>query len=720
LIRDAIQRERFSLAGAIQRERFSLAGAIQRWLGVDKQAPPPVDRAFVESELGVTGTPVLGGFLRDLGEYNATLSGLSAYRVYEEMRRSDAQVAATLLAVKLPIRGADWQIVPPPDPTPVEEEAVELVKECLWECVDFKKALENALLMLDFGSSAHEDVYQVDGNRVRLRKLAPRLPQTFYRWIVNDLGELQALEQQGYRAGQYLTVQVPATKLSLFVHQQEGDNFAGRSMLRPAYKHWYMLQALEKIAAIAAERNGLGVPVVVMGPNPKAEDRKTAIDWLQKLSTHEKAALVLPPEWSFKLEGVTGTTRDPKDLILHHKVQISLAALAQFMMLGQSQTGNRALGESLGDFFMLSLQATAENIAGVFNATTIRRIVTLNFGEQVRPPRLVAAQVLALKLEAIVSALQRLAGAGAVQPDEDLEAWLRQKLGAPERKPQPQGPTLNASGTPADERRFRGSERRAARGYERYLALDEIVSELDRGRDEIAAAMRKARSRIQAEVVSRLAAAPIRELHRVSVAPDTRLIAGIEKVLDDVAQFGRGQVSQERRRQRAGKAPAEAPDLRFTGAAKRNPLGVYADATVSKFVNNLTARAANIVADQKRRAAGDDEITRGEIIRRTEDLLDEQSDKWVDGIAAEAANEAFADGRQAGYEQYADDIAEVQYSAILDANVCEPCQQADGRTAKTPDEIPDVPNPDCLGGAKCRCVHVYVFADEAREDRRAA
>jgi hypothetical protein len=56
----------------------------------------------------------------------------------------------------------------------------------------------------------------------------------------------------------------------------------------------------------------------------------------------------------------------------------------------------------------------------------------------------------------------------------------------------------------------------------------------------------------------------------------------------------------------------------------------------------------------------------------------------------------------------------VLYSALLDPNTCDPCSEADGQEGETPDDIPDVPNPDCDGGDKCRCVHVYVFSDETK------
>src|SRR6516165_8226998 len=62
--------------------------------------------------VGVPGTPVVGGFLLDLGEYNPELMGRNALPTYEKMRRGDAQVRATLAACKLPVQSAKWDVVP--------------------------------------------------------------------------------------------------------------------------------------------------------------------------------------------------------------------------------------------------------------------------------------------------------------------------------------------------------------------------------------------------------------------------------------------------------------------------------------------------------------------------------------------------------------------------------------------------------------------------------
>jgi hypothetical protein len=403
---------------------------------------------------GAAGTANFAGFIRDLGEYNPVLEGRSAFLVYEKMRRSDADVRAALIACKLPIRAADYQIVPgakESDPDyGLAKEIKEFVEENLFEGLEsqtrtgcsvtqtFESVRENALLCLDFGCAAHEDLWHVDGDKVRLRKLAPRLPNTFYRYHVDDDGEsLLYLEQYGYRGNDFVNVLVPAEKIAYFVNDMEGAYFYGRSVLRAAYQHWYMKSQIYRIDAISIERNGLGVPTIKQGPNVSAEDRKSAENWVKMLAAHESTGLSLPNGWEFLLTGVSGRVRDPQASIQHHSEMIMRSVLANFLSLGTTQTGSRALGSSMRDFFYLSLEAVSRKIDEAISNTSIRRLVNYNYtpkpGQMLPYPRLVTSNI------ALINPLDLLEVAKDVghfdvdflQPDDDTENWIRKKCGLP-------------------------------------------------------------------------------------------------------------------------------------------------------------------------------------------------------------------------------------------------------------------------------------------------
>jgi len=414
----------------------------------ESQVNVPLERTRASAETlpaGLPGTPIFHGFLEDFGEYNPQLEGLTAIRTYEKMRRSDAQVAATLLACELPIRAANWDVLPATS-NPLDQEIAQFVKNNLFGGLEYVSpggvkstqcwddVLRNALLMLAFGAAAHEDIYAVDGDRVRLARLSPRLPITFYRWITDVDGEtLVALNQYGYRNSNFESVEIPVDRLTVFTFNQEGANFFGRSMLRPAYMHWYIKHQLYRIDAIAGERNGLGVPTIEQGPNASKEDRLAAQAWVTQLAAHEKTGLALPAGWKFTLQGVQGQVRDLFNSIEHHNVEISRTALAFFMNLGQGHSsGNRALGQELTDFFFLAVQATADQIARTISATSVRRLVDYNWDGVERYPTLTVSNLRSRNLDQTLTALSQLAQANVVAPYPELAQHIARELGLPQ------------------------------------------------------------------------------------------------------------------------------------------------------------------------------------------------------------------------------------------------------------------------------------------------
>ncbi len=95
-----------------------------------------------------------------------------------------------------------------------------------------------ALLMLPFGHSFFEQSYRYDeSGRARLRKLAWRPPRTIAKVNVAPDGGLESIEQHA-RSGTFRAERpIPVSQLVAYVHDREGGNWLGSSLLRPAYKH---------------------------------------------------------------------------------------------------------------------------------------------------------------------------------------------------------------------------------------------------------------------------------------------------------------------------------------------------------------------------------------------------------------------------------------------------------------------------------------------------
>jgi len=439
--------------------------------------------------MGLPGTPITSGFVRDLGEYNPKLEGLNGIWTYQEMRRGDGQVAGTLRACKLPIMSAKWEVVPGDGAgagtrdtgygsrgsqsaidnrqskisntgagkttSAKAKEVADFIRANLfsglewqdhrgsWHTQDWKEVVRCALRMQDFGAACYEEVMTVDGDRIRVRRMADRQALTFYRWhtdphtvdpslppFIYDDGEtLYALEQWGYRSNRFEYVMLPTDKACIFTHDQEGANFWGIPLTRAMYPHWFVKKHLERIDAIACERNSLGVPMIMLPPNPSKQDVQTAQNWVTQLAAHEKTGLSLPNGAEFKLVGIEGRIREILPSLQYHKQQIATSCLAMFMELGQTQSGSRALGESQTDFFLLATQNTADYIAHQIRNSTIRRLVMWNFGPDAPVPHLVPANVQARSIDTMAAIINQLAQAGAWISDRSSVNQARHELG---------------------------------------------------------------------------------------------------------------------------------------------------------------------------------------------------------------------------------------------------------------------------------------------------
>jgi hypothetical protein len=104
------------------------------------------------------------------------------------------------------------------------------------------------------------------------KKLGLRLPRSVYRWMQDDDGDLTAIEQLVLGKGM---VTLPAQDLVYYRVGAEGDNWEGTSMLRPAYKHWYIKDQVERFDALAQQREAMGIPVVYPPANRRSDDVST-------------------------------------------------------------------------------------------------------------------------------------------------------------------------------------------------------------------------------------------------------------------------------------------------------------------------------------------------------------------------------------------------------------------------------------------------------------
>lgn len=368
--------------------------------------------------------------------------------VYDAMRSQDSQVASVLRAVSLPVRRTPWRV----DPAGARDEVVRLVAEDLGLPVVGESApveqpprtrdrfswpehLRLSLLMLPFGHMFFEQVYRIVGEQARLRKLAPRMPRTIEEFDVAADGGLVSITQCASMNG-VRPRPIPVDRLVAYVHDREGGNWIGRSLLRPAYKHWLIKDRLLRVQAQTIERNGMGIPVYegAEGEKDLAEGLKMATKW----RAGDAAGSATPHGAKLRLAGVEGDLPDANPAIRYHDEQIARAVLAHFLNLG-TQTGSWALGTTFADFFTLSLQTLAQQIADVATQHIVEDLVDVNWGETEPAPRIVFDEI-GSRQAATAAAIKMLADAGILLPDRSLEEAARQQFGLPPKDPRTSPP----------------------------------------------------------------------------------------------------------------------------------------------------------------------------------------------------------------------------------------------------------------------------------------
>lgn len=401
-------------------------------------------------ELGSPGQPLPGGGT-DPYETTTELVWPLNLAVYDRMRKTDSQQRAISSSIKLPPRRTGWRIPAVPDVAPAVRAFVEAElglrtddqgrRRARPGGVNFDEFLRHALLHLDFGHMAFEQVYApgpaetegLSGTVGHLAKLAPRMPRTFAGIDVAPDGGLVGIRQFVARGGQTVEVPIPVERLVMFANEREGSDWMGQSIYRSSYKHWLIKDAMLRLSAIAFDRLGVGLPVVTYpadaGPGAKAKALKLA----REVRSGEDSGAALEEGWTLELLGIGAKAMDPLPLINYHDRAASRGSLTMFLDLGHDN-GARALGDTFVDVLLMAEGALISYLEEVITEHVIRDLVRINFGPDEAYPPIVADELTADSAPT-AEALVALEGAGLIVVDGPLRSDIRRRYKLPPEDP---------------------------------------------------------------------------------------------------------------------------------------------------------------------------------------------------------------------------------------------------------------------------------------------
>ena len=385
------------------------------------------------------------GVLDDVDPSYRTLIGRRAALTYMNRSR-DGQIAGMLGLLAGPIISCVWSI----------ESSSFRVKQFLEEQlgigadptgrVVFDKVLREALTCLPYGYALQERVFEPQGGLLVLERLGFRYQTSVKEFVSEDGDFLSGVRQIISFTPQEEIAFIPVDNLVYYAPFAIGSSWEGQSVLRGAYKHWFIKSKLYLIDAISARRFGVPILVGRYADHTSETNRKAFAEQLALLQSH-KAGYLLVPREDYEVEFLALSEQARPNLkpqIDHHNEQIVGAMAAQVLSLGSQRSASRALGQTLSALFFNVLKSYADHIRDVLQLRVVGPLVAANF------PR-TRAQLTYSHLDnsdfsRLVEAMSQLADKGLLTPGADTEENLRGRLELPqEERPYPTQKTEPAS-----------------------------------------------------------------------------------------------------------------------------------------------------------------------------------------------------------------------------------------------------------------------------------
>ena len=409
-------------------------------------------------EIGSSGLRRSGGYINE--EFLSNLQGVKGFKIYREMHDNDPVIGAMLYAIDKVITRLEWHV------EGEDARTAEFIEECINDMSDsWDSTLQNLLSMLVYGWSFHEIVYKVrrgytndpkthskyNDNRIGWRKWSVRAQETLQEWMIDSDGGIQGMIQMDPSSGKGLA-RIPIDKALLFRTTTNRNNPEGYSLLRNAYRPWFYKRRIEEIEAVGIERDLAGLPMAYVPPeylsNTATPQQKAVLqaitDIVQNVKRNEQEGIVFPAAYDEAgnrifdltlLSASGGRQFDTGGVIQRYDHRIAMSLLSDFLLLGSDRVGSFSLGTAKIDLWTLAVDSIAKSIAEVVNQYAIPRLLKLNAMRVDKLPYLTYGQVNSVELIEVADFVSKLAAAGVILPDRELESHLRNMADLPEPEP---------------------------------------------------------------------------------------------------------------------------------------------------------------------------------------------------------------------------------------------------------------------------------------------
>lgn len=233
----------------------------------------------------------------------------------------------------------------------------------------------------------------------------------------------------------------PLNKVILYSNEMEFGNFYGTSRLRPAYKNWYLKEAILKGWAITLERYGTPIAIARV-PNAAQKtllpdgSTGTNIDLtlgiLEQLKNGTSLAIDKDTEIQIaEVQRALGADFDQFIKYLNSMIYRSL--LLPTLVADHDSQGSYSLGRSHFDLFTMNLDYILRDLCTQLTYQLIRPLIEINFGPQKTYGEFRYRAFQQDDLRVMSEVFMNATNTGIISPEQrqDLD-YMRKSLGIPE------------------------------------------------------------------------------------------------------------------------------------------------------------------------------------------------------------------------------------------------------------------------------------------------
>lgn len=412
----------------------------------------PMERALDEPtrELGGTGlkgSEPYGGWVYE--EYLPQLRGFSGAKIYREMADNDPTCGAVLFALEMLMRAVKWR-VEPADQRPESIVAAERVEQALFSDMahPWGQLVDEATSMLAYGYAPHEIIWKrcagetdnpntsstFEDGLMMPAALPIRAQDTIWRWMFDEEGRGNVLGLEQYRPGMDNAI-IPTQKLLLFRTVKRRNNPEGRSILRNAYRQYLRKETIEQAEGRLANRSAgvvrVRIPAKFMQAGAGTDEARIYASFktiADRLAQDRSGSVVLPSdrwpkdgqggggELMYDMDYMVADARkvgDMSPIIDRMDSRIAMSVLADFLMLGQRNTGSWALASEKTSMFVTATGGFLGNIEEEISRVLVNKIWRLNALDPTTKPKVKAGSVQKTDLDALGNYLSKLSAGGA-------------------------------------------------------------------------------------------------------------------------------------------------------------------------------------------------------------------------------------------------------------------------------------------------------------------